>query len=242
MHKILLFLFLFYSFAFAQEPVAVDSRIKTLIYTSNQVFTVEANYGYQSFIEFALTEKIKTIAVGDAVSWNLNPVGNKLFLRPYQKSGRTNMTIITDQRTYVFDLIARTHDEGGVDRNLAYIVRFYYPDSEDEFLMGNDSKEVNKFSLENKLYNVQYENLNRNYSLAGSASSITPAEVFDNSHVTFFNFKSAKIPQIFTVNNDESESRLKMVQFKNSIIVDGVHKNLRLRYKNMKVTVINNDI
>ena len=36
------------SFALAQEPVAIDSRIKTFIYTKNQVFKIDANYGYQS--------------------------------------------------------------------------------------------------------------------------------------------------------------------------------------------------
>ena len=89
------------SFALAQESVAIDSRIKTFIYTKNQVFKIDANYGYQSFVEFAENEKVKTIAIGDGVSWNINPSGNKIFLRPFEKTGKTNMTVITNKTAFI---------------------------------------------------------------------------------------------------------------------------------------------
>lgn len=249
------------SFATYEEPVAIDSRIKTLIYTANQIFSIEANYGYQTFIEFGLKEKIKTIVVGDSVSWNINPVNNKLFLRPYQKSGKTNMTVITDQRTYVFDLVARSPEDDGLDRTLTYIVRFYYPDSEDEFSIIDKFREGaqeknQKFSLQGHIYNTQYENLNHNYSISRAnlkeenqdiaknhkeEDLIKPIEVFDNSYVTFLKFRSSHLPQIFSINENGSETKLKMVQFEKYIVVNGVHKALRLRYKKSILTLSNNE-
>ena len=53
---------------------------KNIRFAKNQVFKIDANYGYQSFIEFAENEKVKTIAIGDGVSWNINPSDNKIFL------------------------------------------------------------------------------------------------------------------------------------------------------------------
>jgi type IV secretion system protein VirB9 len=228
------------NFSYSNEPVAIDSRIKTLIYTKNQIFRIEANYGYQSFIEFAENEKIKTIAVGDNVSWSINPAANKVFLRPFEKEGKTNMTVITDKRTYVFDLIARS-DSDSVDKNLTYIVRFYYPEKQDEFSIGVDPKNESNFSFNGKTYNVNYNNLHHNYSAVGD-KSIEPLEVFDNSNVTFFRFKSKKIPRIFIINRDKSETQVKMVEFKNYIVIDGVHKKLHLRYKNLVTIITNNDI
>lgn len=227
------------SFSYAgNEPVAIDSRIKTLIYTKNQIYRVEANYGYQSFIEFADNERVKTIAVGDNVSWSINPAGNRVFLRPFEKEGRTNMVVVTEQRTYVFDLVARS-DADNVDKNLTYIVRFYYPEKKDEFSIGTDPKLESNFSLNGKTYNVSQGTIHHNYAVSGDRE-IEPLEVFDNSSVTFLRFKGKKIPRVFIVNKDKSETQAKMVEFKKYIVIDGVHKKLHLRYKN-SVTVVNNN-
>ena len=226
------------SFALAQEPVAIDSRIKTFIYTKNQVFKIDANYGYQSFIEFAENEKVKTIAIGDGVSWNINPSGNKIFLRPFEKTGKTNMTVITDKRTYTFDLVARSDSEE-MDGDLAYIARFFYPKEDDELDLGVDADQEDSFALDGKTYNIAYDKLHQNYSVNGD-QFISPRDVLDNSYVTFFRF-AGKIPRVFVVNKDKSENQLKMVRFKDYFIVDGVHNKLRLRYKDRIAEVTNND-
>jgi len=109
--------------AWAEMPIAVDTRIKTFIYTPNEVFIIKVNYGYQTFIEFSPSEVIKTIAAGDAVSWSITPSGNKIFIKTLEKTGKTNISVITDKRSYIFDLIARDNTDE-VDRELTYAVRF----------------------------------------------------------------------------------------------------------------------
>ena len=104
---------------FGIAPIALDSRIKTYIYSPSEVFPVYGNYMYQSYIEFEPKESIKTIAVGDSVSWNVNPAGRRIFVRPFEKHGRTNMIVITNLNTYVFDLISEPDDS-----NVMYIVKF----------------------------------------------------------------------------------------------------------------------
>lgn len=107
-------------------PLTTDSRIKTYIYSPNEVYLLVLHHGFQSHIEFAKGETIETITMGDTYAWKLNPLDNRLFIRPLEKNIRTNMTIITNKRTYQFDLVAKELDDNG-EKDLVYLIRFYYP-------------------------------------------------------------------------------------------------------------------
>jgi len=113
---------------FAQTvPITTDSRIKTLVYNANEVYQLKFYYGYQSFIEFADDEETEMISIGESFSWRLTPAGKRLFIRPLEIGAHTNMTIITNKRTYQFDIASAEYD-GRADEELVYTVRFYYPE------------------------------------------------------------------------------------------------------------------
>lgn len=112
--------------AHAAEPLTTDNRIKTYIYNQNDVFLLTLHYGFQSHIEFAKNESIETITVGDSFAWKMTPINNMLFIKPMEHNIHTNMTIITNKRTYQFDLIARDLEQGN-EKDLVYVVRFEYP-------------------------------------------------------------------------------------------------------------------
>ncbi len=52
-----------------------------------------------------------------------NKRASLLFVKPMQPTARTNMTVVTDQRTYLFDLVA---SPGATP---VYVLRFTYPPS-----------------------------------------------------------------------------------------------------------------
>lgn len=112
-------------FVYSQVPLATDSRIKTYVYNKNDVYLVLISTGFQSSIEFQEGETIKTLSLGDSYSWSLTPVGSRLFIKPMENNVRTNMTIITNLRTYQFDIASRSEDESNAE--IAYVIRFYYP-------------------------------------------------------------------------------------------------------------------
>jgi len=107
--------------------------------------------------------------------------------------------------------------------------------------LSHDALDYDSFESNSNLYNIGYENLHQNYSVTGE-KSIAPQEVLDNSYVTFFKFQKNKMPRIFAINKDKSETQLEMFKFKNYIVVKGVHKKFRLRYKDLLATVTNNDL
>ncbi len=111
--------------SFADVPIATDSRIKTYVYNQNDVYLVLINAGFQSSIEFERGESIKTLSLGDSYSWNLTPIGNRLFIKPLENNVRTNMTIITNLRTYQFDIASKSEEQN--DTDMAYVIRFFYP-------------------------------------------------------------------------------------------------------------------
>lgn len=113
------------TFAYSDD-LTTDNRIKTYFYNPNDVYLLVLHYGFQSSIEFAKGENIETVTLGDSYAWKITPLGNRLFIRPMERNIRTNMTIITDKRTYQFDIVAKGMEDGD-ERDLVYVVRFQYP-------------------------------------------------------------------------------------------------------------------
>ena len=107
-------------------PVPTDSRIKTFVYNANDVYRVLTHYGYQMNIEFGDNEEIETISVGDKTGWQITPTEDRIFVRAMEDKAHTNMTVITDKRTYQFDLYSAQPGQQGWDE-LVYVVKFFYP-------------------------------------------------------------------------------------------------------------------
>ncbi len=106
--------------------ITTDNRIKTYIHNPNEVYLLVLHFGFQSSIEFAKNEEIQNIVLGESYAWKITPLANRLFIKPLEKNIRTNMTIITNKRTYQFDVVSKELEEGR-EKDLVYVVRFYYP-------------------------------------------------------------------------------------------------------------------
>ncbi len=108
-------------------PVASDSRVKTFVFNENDVYSLLTYYGFQSNVEFGPKERIETVSIGDRAGWQVVPAGRRLFIRAVADDLHTNMTVITNERAYQFDLRA-TNPADLPQEELAYVIRFYYPD------------------------------------------------------------------------------------------------------------------
>ena len=118
--------------AYAEAPVTTDSRIKTFVYNENEVYPITVHYGYQSSIEFGIGEEANVTSIGDSYSWKITRVGRRLFIKTLEANAHTNLTVITNKRTYQFDILSRLPDEN-IDQELVYVVRFFYPEDKGHF-------------------------------------------------------------------------------------------------------------
>ncbi len=203
--------------AYAQTPITTDSRIRTLVYNPNEVYELKFFYNYQSFIEFSGDEEIEMISIGEAFAWRLTPAGKRLFIRPLEIAAHTNMTIITNKRTYHFDIRSDEYS-GKADEDLVYTIRFFYPQIGQplpippQLAVPNiatrmpSAPPIPKVKIEEIVRtptpqtrideplpsiierNPENVELNFDYRVAGKSDDIMPLKVYDDGTETHFQF------------------------------------------------------
>lgn len=240
------------------EPIATDSRIKTLVYNENEVYRIVTNYGFQSNIEFAKGEDIQTISVGDQIGWQVVPSGRHLFIKALEENGRTNMTVITNRRVYQFDLKARANPSGR-DEDLAYVIRFYYPTANQQQAVAPvmaaapaagdalplpqqapvaaPARPAAMGALQEPPPMTQAA-YNFNYTLAGSSDN-APLKVFDDGKSTYFQFPAGAVPEISLVDRSGKETPVGARQVGDYVMVDTVGWQFALRSGGAMICVFN---
>jgi len=241
MKKILVFLFLGMVFtvnvAFARQetrPISTDNRIKTAVYNPNEVFVFNGHYGFQSTIEFAKDEEIQTMSAGNTISWQIKPSGHRIFLKPIEKHATTNMQVITNKRTYLFELHAK-EAKSIEDKELIFVLRFVYPNESNSSLVYNSNPILTPDLEESP------ENYNFSYTLTGP-EFVSPIRIFDDGEFTFFEFrdKNAEVPAFFLVNPDGTESIINYRVKGKYIVVERVAARYTLR-RGMQVVCVYNE-
>ena len=236
------FWFLLLSAFLAAEPVfalispisiATDPRIKTVSYSPNEVIKFTGYYRYQSNIQFADDELIATISLGDSVAWQMNPVGNRLFLKPIEQDATTNMTIITNKHTYFFELHADDAKDIS-DSKLIFELRIVYPGENNDQTVKNNIDHVP---------DLEQEDLNKynfRYTISGS-DEVAPIRIFDDGEFTYFQFHdvNANIPAFFLVDKEGNESILNYRTRGSYIVVERVAPRYTLRHGNSVICVFN---
>lgn len=207
------------------KPVKVDHRVRTVMYQPDQVFRFVGHYGFQSSIEFEDGEEISTISMGDTTGWLMNPLGSRLFLKPIDRDATTNMTVLTNKRSYLFELNAREATDIN-DEEMVFVYRFVYPDTVDNVTVRHymDSVPLGDFE-ENP------ENYNYHYTISGP-DRIAPIRIFDDGEFTYFEFRdiNADIPAFFLVDSQGNEAIINYRTRGNFIVVERVARRFTLRH------------
>lgn len=215
------------------KPIQVDHRVRIVTYQPDEVYTFTGHYRYQSSIEFSADEEIKTISMGDSTAWMLNPSGNRLFLKPLEQDATTNMTLITNKHTYLFELHARETDDIN-DPNMIFIMRFFYPDEAGQgvshYLDAVPQPDLEKDAAK---YNFQY-------TISGG-DEFAPLRIFDDGEFTYFQFKNknAEVPAFFVVDSKGNESMINYRTRGDYIVIERVAARFTLRHGAEIVCVFN---
>lgn len=218
--------------ALIDRPVAIDSRIKTFIYSENEVFRLVVHYGYQTSIEFAEDEEIQTISAGNNYAWQLTPVGKRLFIKPLEENILTNMTIITNKRVYHLEVQSKLLSYT-VDEELVYVVRFFYP--EDNFDLNRP-----QVIAETEEVVPDIRPFNFNYTLTGP-EALAPVKIFDDGLNTFFRFPSGfnEVPAFSMIKNDGSKEYLKARLKGDYFVINRIAEYLEISTGDKTVVVYN---
>ncbi len=216
----------------APRPGSLDARVTSIVYQPSNVVKVSATYGISTMIIFAEDEKFETISLGDTDSWQVAPSekGNILFVKPIAKNVATNMNVVTSKRIYFLEL----NDHAPTDGKQVFGIRFIYPEKD---LNAQLRKEAEQRAANPNISNIDKANVNIDYSFSGD-SALKPSMVFDDGKKTFFKFKS-RVPAIFAVQADFSETLRNFRKEGEYIVIDGVATQYTLRDGNQWTCIFN---
>lgn len=229
---------------------AQDSRLQTLVYDADAVVRIDGKVKVQTTIKFAPDEVIENVAIGDSAAWQVQP--NKaqtiIFVKPLEPSARTNMTVVTDKRTYLFDLVASPKSAA------LYVLQFRYPELE------KAAEEARLAAIAEAEAQAQLaaaapdpatglpagignpadpSKLNFEWASAGTPE-LLPSRTYDDGEAVFLTWApGAPIPAILVTNAEGDEGPVNYTTRGDTVVVDGVPAKIILRSGRDTATLTN---
>jgi type IV secretion system protein VirB9 len=210
----------------APRPGVLDPRIQTVEYDPDQVVVLRGTLGYQFMLEFAPDEHIETVSIGDSVGWQVTPnrKANVLFIKPVDATVTTNLTVLSDQRRYAFELTVAPRSSRAP---VLYIARMVYPQPALAEAVPEPPPEAPPTVA------------NAAYGISGAADS-RPLRVFDDGQQTYFEWPAdSAVPAIFAVSASGAESLVNSAVRGPYTVVEQLAPKFMLRNGAAVTTVVN---
>ena len=198
------------------QPGAGDPRIQIVDYDEDQVVLLQAAPGYQVTVEFGADERIENVAVGDSGSWQVTASrrGDFLFVKPIQAAG-TNMTVVTDARTYLFELSPLY----GPSADMAYTIRFRYPGDEQSAGLGGEAPDEAS----------GVGTVEGRYRVSGDRA-LRPTGISDDGVHTYIEWpRERALPAVYAVDEQGGETLVNGMMRDNLFVIDSVVPRLVFR-------------
>lgn len=225
---------------------AEDPRLQTLVYDEGSVVTINGRVKVLTTIKFAEDEVIENVAIGDSAAWQIQPnkARSTLFVKPLAPSAKTNMTVVTSKRTYLFDLVASSRNRP------LYVMQFRYPELEkakEEARLAAIEEEAREAANAAELtaasdpYAVlDPSRLNFDWEGKGD-SNLLPAQAYDNGEAVFLLWPAGtELPAILITNEDGDEGPVNYTVRGETVVVDAVPRQFILRSGQDTATLTNN--
>lgn len=224
-----------------------DPRVRIVDYNPMNVVKLSTFYGVSTHVQFGESETIKDVAVGDDQAWKVVPRGNHLFIKPQATKADTNVTVVTDKRTYQFALVVQPRpvkdSTAWADPNLIFSLAFRYPDEDSAKAAANAKREALKARLgevKSKLSDATKEGQNFDYWVAGS-EEISPTAARDDGRFIYLTFTNNRdMPAVYSVDEQGNEALINTnVIDGNTIVVQRLVRRLILRKGSAVASVVN---
>lgn len=219
--------------------LAQDARLVERLYDPATVVRIEGRAKVQATIRFADDETIENVAIGDSQSWQVTPNkrANLLFVKPLEPTAATNMTVVTNRRTYMFDLVANPRFRP------LYLLSFTYPvepGDEAEQVAREEANAVEMTAATDPFAVVDPAALNFAWSGAGKPE-LLPERTFDDGAATFLVWPAGiSVPAILIKDYAGTEGPVNFTVRGDTVVVDGVPREIILRSGKDRAVLTNN--
>jgi len=186
--------------------------------------------GIQSTIQFDGDERIQNVAVGDSSKWQVTPNhgATLLFVKPLAPRVRTNMTVVTDRRTYMFDLVA-----GDKSTTPVYALKFSYPNDKrvEASVKPAEQPVTTNAAAVQQSATATAEKLHFDWQSKGERKLI-PSRVFDDGTAVYLSWnRETPLPAILTMSEDRREGPVNYRMSGDYIVISPIPQNMVLRYE-----------
>ena len=225
-------------------PAHKENRIVRYTYSPDVIFRILSVPNLTTHLELGDDEGVKEQpAIGDQAQWIVTGGPRHLFIKPLRFDLETSLTVVTNKRTYQFQLISGRAASAQVFQK----VSFLYPDRELEVKLQKDNAnaavEVEKMRLDDQVVatNVDPATLDFGYKIEGAAR-FKPTAVYTNGKFTFLVMPNIQdSPAIFLLDDEENPSLINYQVKANMIVVERVATKLLLKLGNAEVKISKRD-
>lgn len=225
----------------AATPALADARLVERLYDPAAVVKIEGKTKVQATIQFGEDESIENVAIGDSSAWQVTPNkrANLLFVKPLEPTAATNMTVVTNKRTYLFDLVANPRARP------LYVLKFTYPDEleeepETQLAAAVETASPAEMAAATDPYAV-VDPAELNFAWAAKGNrALLPARTYDDGTATFLAWPAGQpVPAILVKDAEGTEGPVNFTVRGDVIVVDGVPREIVLRSGKDAATLTN---
>ena len=214
----------------------VDSRIRTALYSPEEVYRLVGFVGYDIELIFEPGEHFTGKGGGDLEAVTIEAYENQVHIKPRAAIVATNLVIYTDRRAYRFDYSASAHRPNPLVDEVMYAVRFTYPDSSDPKAEARrDAAKIDEDLTRAKTERAR----NTDYWFCGN-KAVKPVAASDDGVQTRLTFgPRAEVPAIFVRNADDTESLLNFSMDGGDVVIHRVAPKFIIRRGHLTGCIVN---
>lgn len=221
-------------------PAPKENRIITYNYSPDIIFRIATLPELHTFIRLAEDEGVVELPViGDNAQWRVSGGPRDITVKPLRNNLTTSMTLVTNKRTYQFQLVSGAD----VGAEVFQQVTFLYPDRDQEIKLRKEIQagavEAEKTRLADQIVapNVDPSSLDFGYTIEGTAS-FRPTAVYTNGQFTFLVMPNIQdSPAVFLMDDEGNPSLINWKVKGQMIVVERKADRLLLKLGSAEVRI-----
>jgi type IV secretion system protein VirB9 len=212
-----------------------DVRIRTALYSPDEVYRLYGFVGYHLDLEFEAGETFTSLSGGDLGALTYSAHDNVLTLKPKVPRSEMNLAVSTSKRRYYFEYSASAQAPSLSDSAM-YAVRFTYPASHPTSADGLTPEERVRQELARASSGRPH---NVDYWFCGNSSVMPIAASDDGIHTRLTFAPKRELPALFVKNDDGSESLLNFSVEEGDVIIHRVAARFLVRRGKLTGCIVN---
>jgi type IV secretion system protein VirB9 len=213
----------------------IDQRLRTAVYSADQVYRLYGFVGYHIDLEFEADETFEALSGGDLEGLTYSAHGNVLTLKPKVVHTEMNLAVTTNRRRYYFEYSVSPRRPNPLIEPVMYAVRFSYPPAHPAADGLTDEQRIEQELALARRNRPQ----NTDYWFCGNRA-VKPTAAADDGVQTRLSFAArSELPALFVMNDDRTESLLNFSIDKGDMLIHRVASKFIVRRGKLTGCIVN---